>query len=64
MNAKERQRIDARKQLFEEGKAIQIKAELRKNKLDAAIERKCEEMRKAQVPEFYIDEMKRIIKKA
>lgn len=48
--------------MFEEGLAIRTEAELREKKLIGAMERKCEEMKANNVPDKYIDEVKRKIK--
>ncbi|XP_033359201.1 cilia- and flagella-associated protein 45-like isoform X2 [Bombus vosnesenskii] len=61
VNEKERERIEARQKMFEEGLAIRTEAAIRKKKLRDAMERKCEEMRRNRVPEIYINEVKRMI---
>ncbi|KAK2577371.1 hypothetical protein KPH14_003487 [Odynerus spinipes] len=61
VNEKERERIQARQKMFEEGLAIRTQAAMRKKKLQDAMERKCEEMRENKVPEIYINEVKRMI---
>lgn len=61
VNEKERERIEARQKMFEEGLAIRTEAEIRKKKLREAIEKKCDEMRSNKVPDMYINEVKRMI---
>lgn len=61
MNEKERERIAERRRMFEEGLAIRAEVEARKKKLQDAMERKCQEMRENRVPDYYINEVKRMI---
>ncbi|XP_043261259.1 cilia- and flagella-associated protein 45 [Colletes gigas] len=61
VNEKERERIESRKKMFEEGLAIRTNVEMRKKTLRVAMERKCDEMRSNKVPEMYINEVKRMI---
>ncbi|XP_076397283.1 cilia- and flagella-associated protein 45 isoform X2 [Megachile rotundata] len=61
VNEKERERIEARQKMFEEGLAIRTETEIRKKKLREAMERKCNEMKNNKVPEMYINEVKRMI---
>ncbi|XP_043518237.1 cilia- and flagella-associated protein 45-like isoform X1 [Frieseomelitta varia] len=61
VNEKERERIEARQKMFDEGLAIRTEAAIRKKKLCDAIERKCEEMKRNRVPQIYINEVKRMI---
>ncbi|XP_076182066.1 cilia- and flagella-associated protein 45 isoform X2 [Ptiloglossa arizonensis] len=61
VNAKERERIEARKKIFEEGLAIRTQAEMRKKTLREAMEKKRVEMISNKVPEIYINEVKRMI---
>lgn len=61
VNEKERERIEARQKMFEEGLAIRTETEMRKKKLREAMERKCNEMKSNRVPEMYINEVKRMI---
>lgn len=61
MNEKERERIQARQKMFEEGLAIRTQVAMRKKKLQEAMNKKCEEMRESKVPEIYINEVKRMI---
>lgn len=61
VNEKERERIEARQRMFEEGLAIRTEAAIRKKKLRETMEKKCEEMRTNNMPEMYINEVKRMI---
>ncbi|CAL7950302.1 unnamed protein product [Xylocopa violacea] len=61
VNEKERERIEARQKMFEEGLAIRTEAAIRKKKMRETMERKCDEMRRDKVPEIYINEVKRMI---
>ncbi|KAF7418351.1 hypothetical protein HZH68_001004 [Vespula germanica] len=61
VNEKERERIQARQKMFEEGLAIRTQVAMRKKKLQEAMNKKCEEMRESKVPEIYINEVKRMI---
>lgn len=61
MNEKERERIVERQKTFEEGLAIRADIETRRQKLREAMERKCQEMRENNVPDVYINEVKRMI---
>ncbi|XP_053994148.1 cilia- and flagella-associated protein 45-like isoform X2 [Hylaeus volcanicus] len=61
VNEKEKERIEARKKMFEEGLAIRTEAEMRKKTLREAMQKKCDEMRHNKVPEMYINEVKRMI---
>ncbi|KAG7209020.1 hypothetical protein KM043_015186 [Ampulex compressa] len=61
VNERERERIQTRQRIFEEGLAIRMETEMRKKKLREAIERKCQEMKDNKVPEMYINEVKRMI---
>lgn len=51
----------ARQKMFEEGLAIRTQNEMRVNKLRDAMHRKCQEMRENNVPEYYVNEVKRMI---
>lgn len=61
MNEKERERIQTKQRMFEEGLAIRTEIEMHKNRLRIAMERKCDEMRSNRVPEMYINEVKRMV---
>ncbi|XP_048509183.1 cilia- and flagella-associated protein 45-like isoform X2 [Athalia rosae] len=61
VNEKERERILARQKMFEEGLAIRTQNEMRVQKLRDAMHRKCNEMRENNVPEYYVNEVKRMI---
>ncbi|XP_046814578.1 cilia- and flagella-associated protein 45-like isoform X1 [Vespa crabro] len=61
VNEKERERIQARQKMFEEGLAIRTQVAMRKKKLQEAMNQKCKEMRESKVPEIYINEVKRLI---
>ncbi|XP_046596388.1 cilia- and flagella-associated protein 45 isoform X1 [Neodiprion lecontei] len=61
VNEKERERIAARQKMFEEGLAIRTQNEIRMQKLRGAMQRKCQEMRDNKVPEYYVNEVKRMI---
>ncbi|XP_017760461.1 PREDICTED: cilia- and flagella-associated protein 45-like [Eufriesea mexicana] len=61
VNEKERERIEARQKMFEEGLAIRTEAAMRKKKLRETMEKKCDEMKRNKVPEIYINEVKRLI---
>ncbi|XP_017882633.1 cilia- and flagella-associated protein 45-like [Ceratina calcarata] len=61
VNEKERERIQTRQRMFEEGLAIRTEAAIRKKKLRETMERKCNEMKKNNVPDIYINEVKRLI---
>ncbi|XP_032683991.1 cilia- and flagella-associated protein 45 [Odontomachus brunneus] len=61
MNEKERKRIAERQRMFKEGLAIRAEIEARKKKLQDVMERKCQEMRENNVPDTYINEVKRMM---
>ncbi|KZC14208.1 PREDICTED: cilia- and flagella-associated protein 45-like [Dufourea novaeangliae] len=61
VNEKERERIETRQKMFEEGLANRTEAEIRKTRLREAMEKKCDEMRGNKVPDMYINEVKRMI---
>ncbi|XP_072758896.1 uncharacterized protein [Anoplolepis gracilipes] len=61
VNEKERERIAERQKMFVEGVTIRAETAMRKKKLQEAMERKCQEMRENNVPDVYINEVKRMI---
>ncbi|KAH0561468.1 cilia- and flagella-associated protein 45 [Cotesia glomerata] len=63
VNDKEKDKVEARRRVFEEGMAQRAEIEMRARRLREAMERKCQEMRENKVPEVYINDIKSMIAK-
>lgn len=63
VNDKEKDKVEARRRVFEEGMAQRAEIEMRARRLREAMEKKCQEMRENKVPEVYINDIKSMIAK-
>lgn len=61
INKKERERITERRKVFEEHLAISAETEMRKKKLQDAIQLKCQKLKEDNVSDVYVNEVKRMI---
>lgn len=61
INEKERERIVECQKIFEKNLTISAEIEMRRKKLQDAMEQKCQKMKEDNVSDIYINEVKRMI---